>query len=209
MDSWQKAIEFEPNNPYSYTQLGKVYAARADLAASDLQSKDEKVKSEAETKIKESLAKAEEQFNKAVELKSDYAQAHFELAMVYGRQGKIKEAVSKLEMLKAGLPDDVGVAFQLGLLYYQDKQADKAVDELLRAIELMPSFANARWYLAAIYDEQGKKDLAIAQLEEILKTNPENETVKKKLDELKNPPAPATPPEGQIPEPIPEGQEKE
>ena len=202
IDSWQKAIELEPNNPFSYTELGRTYVAVADLATPNLQSQDEKVKKEAEGKIKENLAKAEEQFNKAIELKLDYAPPHFELAMVYGRQGKIKEAISKLEALKAGLPGDIGVAFQLSLLYYQDKQQGKAVAELEQVIKLVPNFANARWYLAAIYEEQGKKDLAVAQLEEILKTNPENETVKQKLDALKAPPPEA--PGAPLPAPISE-----
>jgi hypothetical protein len=43
--------------------------------------------------------------------------------------------------------------------------------------------------------------LALAQLEEILKTNPDNETVKQKMESLKNPPSAATAP---LPQPIPE-----
>ncbi|MBI5071913.1 tetratricopeptide repeat protein [Candidatus Falkowbacteria bacterium] len=201
ISSWQKAIELEPGNPYFYTELGKTYASMADILSTGLQSSDEKVKADAETKIKENLAKAEEQLSKAIEVKADYAPAHFELALVYSRQGKIKEAISKLEAIKADLPNDIGVAFQLGLLYAQNKELDKAVTELSRAVELAPNFANARWYLAAIYEEQGKKDLALAQLEEILKTNPENETVKQKIDALKNPPARESEP---LPTPIPE-----
>ncbi len=198
--SWQKAIELEPTSPYLYAELGKTYAALADLLAPNLQSKDDKVKAEAETKIKENLAKAEEQLNKAIETKTDYAPAHFELAMVYSRQGKIEEAIKKLEAIKADLPSDIGVAFQLGLLYAQNKELNKAVAELERAVELAPAFANARWYLAAIYEEQGKKDLALRELEEILKTNPDNEIVKQKIDALKNPPAPGA----ALPEPISE-----
>jgi len=203
--SWEKAIELEPKNPFFYTEFGKVYAGIADLAAPNLQAEDETTKKEAQIKINENLVKAEEQFNKAITLKGDYAPAHFELAMVYSRQGKIKEAISKLEAMRLNLPNDIGVAFQLGLLYYQNKEQDKAVTELERAVELAPNFANARWYLAAIYEEQGKKDLAIAQLEEILKTNPENETVKKKIEALKSPPAEIKP---EIPEPLPEESKK-
>jgi tetratricopeptide (TPR) repeat protein len=199
--SWEKAIELEPGNPYFYTEFGKVYTNLTDLLAPNLQAEDEAVKKDAQDKIKDYLAKAEERFNKAISLKGDYAPSHFELAMVYSRQGKIKEAISKLEIIKANLPNDIGVAFQLGLLYYQNKEQDKAVAELERVIELAPNFANARWYLAAIYEEQGKKDLAIVQLDEILKTNPENEIVKKKIDDLKTPPS-KTPLE--MPEPLPE-----
>lgn len=201
INSWQRAIELEPANPYLYTELGKTYASMADLLSPNLQLSDEKVKADAEAKVKGNLAKAEEHLNKAIEIKADYAPAHFELALTYGRQGKIKEAISKLESIEAELPNDVGVAFQLGLLYAQNEELDKAIAELERAVKLVPSFANARWYLAALYEEKGKKDLALEQLEEILKTNPDNETVKKKIEALKNPPAEGT---GQLPTPIPE-----
>jgi tetratricopeptide (TPR) repeat protein len=201
VSSWQKAIELEPSSPYLYTELGKTYATMADMLAPSLQSKDEKVKTDAETKVKEYLAKAEEQLNKAVEIKADYAPAHFELALVYGRQGKINEAISKLETIQDSLSNDIGVAFQLGLLYAQNRELDKATAELEKAVELAPSFANARWYLAAIYEEQGKKDLALAQLEEILKTNADSETVKQKIESLKNSAAEETVP---LPNPIPE-----
>lgn len=203
--SWEKAIELEPGNPFFYTEFGKVYTGMADLLAPNLQAEDEETKKDAQTKIKEHLAKAEDQFNKAIKLKSDYAPAHFELAMVYSRQGKTEEAISKLEEIKRNLPNDIGVAFQLGLLYYQNKEQDKAVAELERVVELAPNFANARWYLASIYEEQGKKDLAVAQLEEILKNNPENKTVKRKLEALKSPPAESP---SEMPEPLPEGPER-
>jgi len=199
ISSWQKAIEFEPGNPYFYTELGKIYATMADMLAPSLQSKDDKVKADAEAKIKEYLTKAEEQLNKAIETKVDYAPAHFELALVYGRQGKINEAIGKLEIMQSSLTEDIGVAFQLGLLYAQNNELDKAIAELEKAVELAPNFANARWYLAAIYEEQGKKDLALAQLEEILKTNADNETVKQKIESLKNPAAEETTP---LPNPI-------
>jgi tetratricopeptide (TPR) repeat protein len=201
VSSWQKAIDLEPSNPSFYTELGKVYESEADILSPNLQSTDEKTKGDAQAKIKEDLSKAEEQLDKAIELKADYAPAHFELALTYSRQGKIKEAISKLETIKAQLPNDIGVAFQLGLLYAQNKETDKATAELERAVKLAPNFSNARWYLAALYEEQGKTALAIAELEEILKANPGNQTVQQKLDSLKNPSAETG---TKLPNPIPE-----
>lgn len=205
VNSYSKAIELEPDNPFLYTELGKVYTSIADLKTQKLEGASEELKKTLQSEIKENLAKAEEQFGKAINLKSDYAPAHFELALIYSRQGKTGEAISKLEAMKVNLPNDIGVAFQLGLLYYQNKEQNKAIVELERAVKLTPNFANARWYLATIYEEQGKKDLAVAELEEILKTNPENETVKKKLEALNSPPSAESAP---IPEPIPEEPEK-
>jgi len=203
INTWSKVIELEPNNPISYNELGKTYLTIADLI---LGSGGERPKTEVQTEVRENLAKAEEQFNKAISLKSDYVPAHFQLSLVFSRQGKTKEAILKLEAMRYSLPNDVGISFQLGLLYYQNKETDKAVAELKRTLELAPKFANARWYLAAIYEEQGEKDLAIAELNKILKEDSANKTVKDKIKMLESKvvvePAP-------LPTPLPEAGDRE
>src|SRR3989339_170539 len=183
IESWKKAIELEPNNPVFYNELGKTYITIADLI---LGNSGERPKNEVQSEVRENLTKAEEQFNKAIELKSDYVPAHFQLSLVFSRQGKTKEAIAKLEAMRYSLPSDLGISFQLGLLYHQNKETDKAIAELKRTLELEPKFANAHWYLAAIYEEQGEKSLAIKELRKILREDPENKTVNDKLEMLEN-----------------------
>jgi tetratricopeptide (TPR) repeat protein len=196
IDTWQKAIALEPNNPVFYNELGKVYITIADLT---LNNGAERPKGEVQKEVRENLAKAEEQFNKAIELKNDFVPAHFQLSLVYGRQGKTKEAISKLESMRYSLPSDIGVSFQLGLLYYQNKETDKAIAELKRTLELAPKFANAHWYLAAIYEEKGDNELAIIELKKILNDDSENKTVKDKIEMLRNKPSAVAP----LPTPLP------
>lgn len=193
INSYNKAIELEPNNPFLFTELGKIYLASADLLNQKTANLEGGEKAEAEKKAKENLDKAKEQFSKAISLKQDYYPAHFQSALVLIRQKETDEAIKKLEALKDILPTDIDVSLQLATLYYQNDQKDKAVLELKRILEFVPNFANARWLLAKIYEEQDEKSKAIAELEEILKTDPENEQVKKKLEELKAPAEPAEP----------------
>lgn len=159
--SYERAIELEPTNPYLYTELGRVYL------------------------VKEDTDEARAKFQKALELKSDYAPARFQIALLYVREGKIKEAITEMENAKELSPFDVGVAFQLGLLYYNDEQYDKAKAELERAVSLNENYSNARYFLGLIYDREGRKDEAVLQFEKIAKLNPENEQIKKILDNLK------------------------
>jgi len=175
IDSYQKAVELEPKNPYIFNEMGLIYLAQADLLT----------KSGKEEGAKENLAKAKESFQRAIDLKSDYAPAHFQLAMIYQREGKVKEAISKLEETKLIVPLDKGLAFQLGLLYYNDNQLEKAKAEFLRAISIDENYSNARYFLGLIYDKEGKKDLAIEQFEKIEKLNPESQEVKKILANLR------------------------
>ena len=176
IDSYQKAIELEPKNPYIFNEMGLIYLAKADSLGRE---------SGKEEKSKENLAKAEDNFQRAIELKSDYAPAHFQLAMVYQRGGKTKEAISKLEETELIAPLDSGLAFQLGLLYYNDNQMEKAKSEFLRAISIDENYSNARYFLGLIYDQEGKKDLAIEQFEKIEELNPENLEVKEILENLR------------------------
>ncbi len=159
--SYEEAGKLEPTNPYIYTEIGRVYLA------------------------KDELNKAQEQFQKAKELKSDYAPAHFQIAMIDIREGRTKEAIDKLEATKQVTSFDQGLAFQLGVIYYQDNQFDKAQVEFERAVSLDPNYSNARYFLGLIYDKEGKKNLALEQFERIAQLNPENEEVKKILANLK------------------------
>jgi len=186
--SYQRAIELEPANPAFHTELGKVLVIQSDesrQAMSD--TKDEKVKAEAEKKMNDLLAQAVDEYNKALTLKPDYAPAHFNLSLALDRQGKLKEAITKMENAIQLNNQDVGAGFQLALLYYRDGRKDQAIKLLESVITLSPNYSNARWYLAAMYEEKGGTadlDAAIAQITKVKELNPGNEMVAKKLDDL-------------------------
>jgi tetratricopeptide (TPR) repeat protein len=159
--SYEEAAKLEPTNPYLYTELGRVYLAKNERD------------------------KAQEQFQKALDLKSDYAPAHFQMATISVLEGKTAEAIEKMELAKTLSPFDIGVAFQLGVLYYNDKQYDKAKAEFERAISLNENYSNARYFLGLIYDRQDKKSEAISQFEKIAELNPDSEEVKEILANLR------------------------
>jgi len=174
--SYEEAIKLEPQSPYIFNEIGLVFLAKADLLSRT---------GGQEKEISENLNKAKDNFQKAIELKLDYPSAHFQLAMIYQREGKTKEAISKFEETKLIAPFDSGLAFQLGLLYYNNNQFDLAKGEFERAVRIDESYSNARYFLGLIYDKEGKKDLAIEQFERIEKLNPENLEVKKILENLR------------------------
>lgn len=173
--AYEEAIKLEPNNPFTYTALGQIYAARAD----DLAQNKDKVKER-----QDALNIAREKFQKAQDLKTDYAPARFQLAMIDIREEKIKDAITKLEETKTIAPFDTGLAFQLGLIYQADSQLDKAQAEFERAVVLDPNYANARYFLGLLYDQQGKKEQALEQFKKIAELNPDNATIKQIIANL-------------------------
>lgn len=202
--SYEKAVELEPSNPALRTELGKVYLYQAGQATRGVDPKDEKAKQAADDKVKELLNKAAEAFNKAIELKSDYAPGHYYLALTLDSQGKLKDAISRMESAVVLNPRDVGVGFQLSLLYFRDGRKDEAIAVMEQVIRLMPTYSNARWYLAAMYEDKGDLDKAIEQITKVKEANPDLTVVQQRLDQLnakKAGAATAVTPEG-LPQPV-------
>jgi len=166
MDSYKEALKLEPNNPYFPTQAGISILKEAGQDP-------------------ELLAEAQEKFGKAIELKSDYAPAHFQMAVVYQAQGKQTEMIEELEKTKAIAPSDVGLAFQLGLIYYQSKNYQKARLEFERLILLSPNYSNALYFLGLTYDQLGERGRAIEVFKRVLVLNPDNSQVKQIIENLR------------------------
>jgi len=208
-EAYLKAAELEPTSPFPWTELARSKVVQAQALALG----------EAEATRAKVLEEALENLKKALELKDDYAPAHFLTAVVYDQQGRSDEAVAKLEETKLiASPNDIGLAFQLGVLYWQRKELDKAKEELERAIEINPSYSNARYILGLVHDAKGDKAAAKLEFSEVERLNPSNEEVKKILANLENglpalegiqvaePPIQETPPEIQE-QTIPEGEQ--
>lgn len=181
----QKSISLEPANPAHLNSLAQAYLVFAEAARTRTTSGDSAAVEAATSELAEYLQKAEEALVSAIALKTDYAPAHYYLAISYERQGRLADAVSKMETVKRYNPLDVGVAFQLGLLYLRQGNYGAAQTELERAVALNPTYANALWFLAAIYEQNGEMNKAIEQVTKVLELNPDNELVSAKLNRLK------------------------
>ncbi|MFA6161589.1 MAG: tetratricopeptide repeat protein [Patescibacteria group bacterium] len=183
--NFKKALDLEPNNPAYSVEIGKIYLQRADAAAALMQANDAQQKADAEQKMKDALDSAAEWFNRSIQAKADYALAHYNLGVVYERQGRTKDAITKLEQVVAD-SKDVGVAFELGTLYYKDNQKDKAASLFEQIVALQPDYANARWFLSTLYEEQGKLDDAMAQVMKVKEMNAESEDVNNRITYLQD-----------------------
>lgn len=184
IQNFQEALKREPTNPSFYNEIGKLYILRSDAYRTLLTSKDDKVSKEAEANVRAELDKAAEKLNQAIQVKADYAPAHYNLGILYERQNRLKDAIVKLEQVLGVNNKDIGVGFQLAILYYRNGDKDKATNLFQQIVALEPSYANARWYLSALLEEQGKLDDAIAQVQKIQETNQDNQLVAQRLQQL-------------------------
>lgn len=163
LSSYGGAVSLDPKNPSNYLALARVEISKNELN------------------------KAVSNLEKSLELKNDYAPAHFLLVQVFDRQGKLADAVKKAEELVMLNNTDVGALFQLGFLYYKNSQFNESRQVFERTIELSPNYSNARYFLGLIYDRESPKDKtkAIEQFMKIGELNPDNNEIKLILKNLK------------------------
>ncbi|MEK7619812.1 MAG: tetratricopeptide repeat protein [Patescibacteria group bacterium] len=185
--SYQRATELEPLSPSNWTELGITYLAAAEQARPLTASTDATTAQGAQTQLTTLLASAQASFEKAVELKPNYAPAHFQLAVTYERQGRMNDAIGKMESVAQYNQLDVGVFFQLGMLYLQRDgmgDMDRARTAFEHAVKLAPGYANAHWFLASIYEVEGDIAAAVREVEAVLELNPSNDIVEARLERL-------------------------
>lgn len=175
--SLEKLRELEPNNPTHATDLASIYITRADRESSLGEKADKK-------KVSDAFIDAEDLLKKALKLDEGFAPAHFQMAIIEERRGKLSEAIKRVEELARTRSGDLPLHIQLGALYHKNNQKDLAEKVWSAVIAVKSDYANARWYLAQLYEDQKRYDDELAQLNEILKANKDNPQLVKKIEEV-------------------------
>lgn len=201
VDAAQRAVTADPQNYLNYMSLGRVYetllqvkvegayeqAALNYSKAGELNPTNPGIRlSQARLEVlKGDNAAAREFIRQSLELKRNYTDAIFLLSQIEVAEGNLKEAIASVESAALFAPNDPVVFFQLGFLYYNDKNYQKAAEALSRSVGLQPEYANAKYFLGLSLAELGQTEEAVSQFEYLTQTNPDNQDVKKILENLK------------------------
>jgi len=172
--AYQEYSKLSPKDPEPHLRIGNINLTMADSLRQSGQAG-------SQSQISGILKSAEENYQKAIELKPNYVLAVYNLGVVYERQGLVKGAIKQLELVKSTNLQDANLALELGLLYYRDNQKDKSFSEFERAISIFPDFSNARWYLALLLEERGQLGAALEELYKIRKSNPDNQSLRDRI----------------------------
>lgn len=196
----QIAADLNPLDPLNWAQMGRIYESVMPLNISGakdfaINSYNEALKRSpldpsfylAMARVEaqsDNIGKAREYIDSALSIKNDFAAALFFLSQIEAQQGNLKEAIQRNEQAVLVASNDIGVLFQLGLLYYQDKNYDGAKFAFEKTIALSANYSNARYFLGLVYDKKGMKKEAIGQFEKIKELNPDNDEVRRILNNL-------------------------
>ena len=118
--------------------------------------------------------KAQEYYEKALNINSNYAPAANNLACLFAEHGgNIDVALTLAQKAKEQMPDDPQISDTLGWIYYKKNVPGTAIIYLREAVDKTPEQPLARYHLGMAYYKNGNPDLARNELRTALKINPD------------------------------------
>ena len=109
------------------------------------------------------LQKAVNSYNKAIQLKPDYAEGYYNCGNVLSLQGKLDEALQSYDKAIELKPDYAGAHYNRGNALGQLGQLDEALKSYDKAIQLKPDYAE-------VHSNHGTTLQQLGQLDEALKS---------------------------------------
>jgi tetratricopeptide (TPR) repeat protein len=153
-ESYEKAVQLYPNNPYLYVILARLEASAGTAEG-------------VRTQLTEALKK-----------KQNFADALYLMSQLEASEQKIDEAITYAVEAVKNAPNDPLVYIQAGLLFYGKKDYENAIMALGTALDKDPNNANIAYFLALALRDGGKPELAKQIADELAKQNPDNEDIK-------------------------------
>jgi len=154
---WSDVVRKSPSKSRGYKNLGSAYREKGFIN------------------------KAMEQFQAALKLDTNYANAYNFLGSVYG---SVDEAIEHYQAFLKLKPDDAAAHNDLGSLYRYKGFIEKAVEHYHIALKLNPDYALAHYNLGIIYMKIGLEKEAISEFEAVLKIQPAFGEVRQVLESL-------------------------
>jgi protein O-mannosyl-transferase len=146
---WQDTAAKCPDNPRARTNLG--------------------FKLQQAGRLQEAIG----QYEQALQLDPDYADAHLDLASILLGLGKPQEAAAQCQETLRLMPDHIGAHVNLGNALLQMGKAPEAIAEYEQALRIKPDFVEAHNNLGNALMRQGKLSEAVEHWSQAVRFNPD------------------------------------
>jgi tetratricopeptide (TPR) repeat protein len=113
------------------------------------------------------------QYEQALRLNPDYAEAHNNLGFVLKDQGKVPEAIAHYEQALRLNPDYAEAHYNLGIALAEQGKVQEAVEHYEQAVRIKPDYAEAHNNLGNALREVGRVQDAIGHFEQALQIKPD------------------------------------
>ena len=123
---------------------------------------------------------------KALELNPQSTSCLSRLGYIYVQQKDFQEAIGVYQKVADMEPQFAGAFFNLGYIFWETEKYEKARSMYQHVVDLKPSFLDeALFNLAMVQAELGEQDECLQNLEQAIAINPENESARTYLQQLK------------------------
>jgi tetratricopeptide (TPR) repeat protein len=122
---------------------------------------------------KENSDEQAELFFKAIQIKPDFLEAHYNLGLIYANRKKMKEAAAELEqVLKIDPQFDAGIHLLLASAYHELKDVKSAISALEAGLQRNPKDLKLLKPLASLQFHNNSETAAISSFQQILEIDP-------------------------------------
>jgi tetratricopeptide (TPR) repeat protein len=112
-------------------------------------------------------------FQKALEIKPDFAEAHNNLGNFLFQKGQVDEAIVHFQKALEIKPDYAVAHYNLGNALLKMGHVDEAIAHFQKALQINPDYAEAHNNLGYALIQKGSVDEAIAHFQKALQINPD------------------------------------
>jgi tetratricopeptide (TPR) repeat protein len=196
---FQKAIDSDPSYAPAYAGLADSYALLGAVPYTALPPNEAFPKSEAAARkaleldgslaeanvslgysalvYRRDYAEAEKQFQNALRLRPEYANAHEFHAYYLTAMGRLQEATQERQVARDLEPLSPLMNAALGEVLYQTRQFDQSIEQTKKALELDPEYAAAHMTIVLADEQEHRYTEARARLQMILALAPNDPIV--------------------------------
>jgi O-antigen ligase/Tfp pilus assembly protein PilF len=120
-------------------------------------------------------ARALEELRRAVALKPDKVEAHYEMAYLYTLDQQLDSALFHYEQVEKTDPHFQNIHYNVGMIYYRKGNYQKAIEELLFALQMYSEFEPAMLHIAESYYYTWQFEECVKRCDRLLVFHPDNE----------------------------------
>jgi serine/threonine protein kinase/tetratricopeptide (TPR) repeat protein len=179
---FEQAIERDPNYALAYAGLADAYALLGvfylppreafpkakDAALNALRIDDTVAEADAalghiKVQYEYDWAGAERDYQRAIGLNPNYANAHHFYALYLAMMGRPEEGLAEIRRAQELEPFSLFIHANVGAILCQARRYDEAINQLRRVLEMNPNFDHARSLIGFAYCQKGMYEQAITE----------------------------------------------
>ena len=112
--------------------------------------------------------------NKALVIKPDDADAHYNIGTVLQKQNKLEEAIEAYSKALAIKPDDADTHYNIGIVFHGLNKLEEAIEAYNKALAIKPDYAAAYYNMGIVFQKQIKLEEAIEAYNKAIAIKPDH-----------------------------------